>query len=77
MHIDTLTIIIAIVAVGATLGTLIMRAIGRLDRRIDGLDKSQVELRERMAKFEAFLEVMREDLRDLRGRFAPPPEAAD
>ena len=73
----TITIIIAIVAVGAPSARSSCLRSGRSDRRIDGLDRSQSELRECMARLEAFLEVMREDLRDLRGRFSPPSEAAD
>ena len=64
-------IIGTVAAVGIGLAVLIVRTTARLDRRIDrvedtlgrridGVEKGQAELRERMAKLEGLLEGLRE-----------------
>ena len=64
-------IIASVAAVGIGLAVLIVHSTARLERcidrvedslgrRIDGVEKGQVELRERMAKLEGLLEGLRE-----------------
>ena len=63
--------ITSVAAIGIGLAVLIVRSAARLDRRIDrledtlgrcidGVEKGQAELRERMAKLESLLEGLRE-----------------
>ena len=71
MAAEVVSVMGSVVAVGIGLAVLIVRATGRLDRRIDRLEdtlggridsveRGQAELRERMAKLEGLLEGLRE-----------------
>ena len=51
----TASIIVSVVGVGIALGILGLRAVARLDRRIDRIEQGQAELRERMAILETEL----------------------
>ena len=71
MSVELIGILIAVLAVGATLGGLILTGnrglrqdirqdMARLESRFDGLERQFGELRERMAHLEGLLEGLRE-----------------
>ena len=67
MSVELISVLIAVLAVGATLGGLILTSsrglrqdMRRLDERISGLESQIGELRERMAHLEGLLEGLRE-----------------
>ena len=71
MSVELISVLIAVLAVGATLGGLILTGnrglrqdirqdMARLESRFDGLERQFGELRERMAHLEGLLEGLRE-----------------
>ena len=67
MSVELISVLIAVLAIGATLGGLILTGnrglrqdMRRLDERISGLESQIGELRERMAHLEGLLEGLRE-----------------